>query len=134
MNAKTSVIYARGAHKATKIKIPKLWNRLWGIPIISETTAHNRFVEIMRFLRFDSVENCPRHYRLCTDITADEQLFPTKTRCRFTQYMSNKPNKFGIKFWMTADVKTKYMLNSFICMGKNDSHPAGVTLGEDAVL
>ena len=35
---------------------------------------------------------------------------------------------------MAADVKTKYMLNSFSFMGKDDSRPAGVTLGEHVVL
>ena len=48
-----AIIYARGAHKATKIKVYKLWNRLWEISIISEIMACNRFLEIMRFLRFD---------------------------------------------------------------------------------
>ena len=53
LDAFLAIIYARGAHKATKIKIHELWNRLWEIPIISETTARNRFIEMMRFLSFD---------------------------------------------------------------------------------
>ena len=137
-----AIIYAREAHKATKIKIHELWYRLWGIPIISETMARNRFIKMMIFLRFDYkqtqshrlatdklalistiwytfVENCLRHYRPGTNITVDEQRFPTKAR-RFTQNMPNKPDKFGIKFWMAVDVKTKYMLNSFPYMGKDD--------------
>ena len=157
LDAFLAIIYARGAHKATKIKIHELWNKLWGIPIISETMARNRFIEMMRFLRFDNkqtrshrlatdklgltstiwntfVENRLKHYRPGTNITVDEQLFPTKARCRFTQYMPNKPDKFGIKFWMAADVKTKYILSSFPYMGKDDSRPAGVTLGEHVVL
>ena len=48
--------------------------------------------------------------------------------------MPNKPEKFGIKFWMAADVKARYTLNSFSYMGKNDSRPAGVALGEHVVL
>ena len=157
LDAFLSIVYARGAHKATKIKVHELWNKLWGIPIISETMARNRFIEIMRFLRFDYkqtrshrlatdklalistiwhsfVGNCLRHYRPGTNITVDEQLFPTKARCRFTQYMPNKPDKFGIKFWMAADMQTKYMLQSFPYLGKDDSRPAGVTLGEHVVL
>ena len=157
LDAFLAIIYARGAHKATKIKIRELWNRLWEIPIISKTMARNRFIEMMRFLRFDykqtrshrlatdklalistiwniSVENCLKHYRPGTNITVDEQLFPIKARCRFTQYMPNKPHQFGIKFWMAADVKTKYILSSFPYMGKDDSHTAEVTLGEHVVL
>jgi hypothetical protein len=33
-----------------------------------------------------------KHIRLCTI----EEANPTKARCRFTQYMPNKPDKFGI--------------------------------------
>ena len=113
-----------------------------GIPIISETMARKKFIEMMRFLRFDYkqtrshrlatdklslistiwntfVENCLKYYKPGTNITVDEQLFPTKARCTFTQYMQNKPDKFGIKFWMAADVKTKYMMNSFPYKGKD---------------
>ena len=65
LDAFLAIIYARGAHKATKIKIHELWNRLWGIPIISETMARNRFIEMMRFLRFDYKQT--RSHRLATD-------------------------------------------------------------------
>ena len=152
-----AIVYARGAHKATKIKIHELSNRLWTIPIISETMARNRFIEVMKFLRFDYkqtrshrlatdklvlistvwytfVENCLRHYKPSANITLDEQLFPTKARCRFTQYMPNKPEKFGIKFWMAAVVQIKYMLHSFPYLGKNNSRSAGITLGKHVVL
>ncbi|MGH0165323.1 UNVERIFIED_CONTAM: hypothetical protein FKN15_070797 [Acipenser sinensis] len=33
----------------------------------------------------------------------DKQLFPTKARWHWTQYMSNKPVKFVIKFWLASD-------------------------------
>ena len=35
---------------------------------------------------------------------------------------------------MASDVKTKYILSNFSYMGKDDSRPAGVTLGEHVVL
>ncbi|XP_035208678.1 piggyBac transposable element-derived protein 4-like [Stegodyphus dumicola] len=60
----------------------------------------------------------------------DEQLFPTKTRCRFLQYMPNKPDKFGIKFWLAVDVRTKYLLNGFPYLGKDKMRPS---LGENVV-
>ena len=46
------------------------------------------------------------------------------------QYMPNKPDKFGMKFCISADVKTKYMLPSFPYLEKDDSRPAEGTLGE----
>ena len=152
-----AIVYARGAHKVTKIKVHELWNRLWAFLIISKTMACNRFIEIMKFLRFDYkqtrslrlatdklalistvwytfVGNCLRHYKPGANITVNEQLFPTKARCTLMQYMPNNPDKFGIKFWMAADVRTKYMLHSFPYLGKDDSWPAGITLGEHVVL
>ena len=152
-----AIVYARGAHKATKIKVHELWNRLWSISIISETMARNRFIEIIKFLRFDYkqtrshrlatdklalmstvwytfVGNCLRHYKLGANITVDDQLFRTKARCRFTQYMPNKPDKFNIKFWMAADAQTKYMLHRFPYLGKDNSRPAEITLVEPVVL
>ena len=148
LDAFFAIVYARGAHKAAKIKVHELWNRLWAIPIIPQTMARNRFIEIIKFLRFDYKQT--QSHRLATDklalistvwytfvatnITVDEQLFPTKARCRFTQYKSNMPDKFGIKFWMAADVQTKYMLHGFTYLGKDDSRPAGITLGEHVVF
>ena len=157
LDAFLAIVYARGAHKAIKIKVHELWNRLWAIPIIFETMARNRFIEIIKFLRFDYkqtrshrlatnklalistvwytfVGNCLGRYKPGANITVDEQRFPTEARCRFTQYMPNKPVKFGIKCWMAADVQTKYMLHSFPCLGKDDSRPAGITLGEHVIL
>ena len=33
----------------------------------------------------------------------EEQLFLIKARCRFTQYMPEKSDKFGIKLWLAVD-------------------------------
>ncbi|KAL3062048.1 hypothetical protein OYC64_010047 [Pagothenia borchgrevinki] len=48
--------------------------------------------------------------------------------------MPNKPDKFGIKFWLAADVDSKYMLNGFPYLGKDASRPATQRLGENVVL
>ncbi|KAM7388964.1 hypothetical protein PAMP_022965 [Pampus punctatissimus] len=83
--------------------------------------SRNRYREIMRYLRFDQkdtrrtrlsqdkfalvsevwdrlIQNSLASYKPGAEITVDEQLFPTKSRCAFTQYMPKKPDKFGIKF------------------------------------
>ena len=123
----------------------------------SETMARNRFGEILRFLRFDMrstrsirlqadkfalvsdlwnkfVDNCISSYKPGPNITIDEQLFPTKARCRFTQYMPNKPDKFGIKFWLAVDVDTKYILNAIPYLGKEESRAPSQRLSDWVVM
>ena len=80
------------------------------------------------------IRNSIASYKPGAEITVDEQLFPTKSRCPFTQYMPNKPDKFGIKFWLAADVDTKYMVNGYPYLGKDPSRPAKQSLGESVVL
>ncbi|KAF2884476.1 hypothetical protein ILUMI_21693 [Ignelater luminosus] len=109
--------------------------------IFSRNDVESPFQEIMKFLRFDI--RAFRRERLQHDkfalvsgenITVDEQLFPTKVRCRFTQYMSNKPDKFGIKFWIPVDTKSKYVLNAFSYLGKDETRPQDQALSENVVL
>ncbi|GFW32921.1 hypothetical protein TNCV_1774861 [Trichonephila clavipes] len=39
------------------------------------------------------------------------------------QYMSSKPDKFGIKFWLAADVDSKHVLNGLPNLGKDEECP-----------
>ncbi|XP_015430868.1 PREDICTED: piggyBac transposable element-derived protein 3-like [Dufourea novaeangliae] len=72
-------------------------------------------------------------YKSGAAITVDEQLFPTKARCRFTQNVPNKPNKFGMKFWLASDVKSKYVVNAFPYLGKDEVR-LSVPVGEFVIL
>ncbi|GFY27530.1 piggyBac transposable element-derived protein 4 [Trichonephila clavipes] len=67
-------------------------------------------------------------------ITIDEQLFPSEARCRFTQYMPSKPDKFGIKFWLAADINSKYVLNGFPHLCKYEECPVNLFLSKYVVL
>ena len=67
-------------------------------------------------------------------MTIDEQLSATKTRCRFTQYMPNKPDKFGIEFWLVSNISTKYVINGFPYLGKDEKRESSIPLGEHVVL
>ena len=46
--------------------------------------------------------------------------------------MPNKPDKFGIKFWVLDDLKTKYCLNVIPYLGKDESRVS--SLGMHVVL
>ena len=114
------------------------------VPFFPEALSRNRFCKITRFLRFDKrntrlsglqtdkfvlisttwnkfVENCMACYKPGENITVDKQLFPTKVCCRFIQHMANKPDKLGIKFWLAVDVKSKYILNFILYLGKDET-------------
>ncbi|KAK2574897.1 hypothetical protein KPH14_012617, partial [Odynerus spinipes] len=80
------------------------------------------------------IENSQNCYKPGAKVTVDEQLFPTKERCRFTQYMPNKPDKFGIKSWLASEVDSKYIINALPYLGKDEDRPPSVPLGEHVVL
>jgi hypothetical protein len=121
LKAFLAILYARGAYECKTLRAYYLWDTKWGPSFFLETMSRYNFFEIMRFIRFDIkeqrlerlkvdkfalisnvwdqfIENSQICYKPGAYITVDEQLFPTKARCRFTQYMPNKPFKFGIKF------------------------------------
>uniref|UniRef100_A0A3P9KF94 PiggyBac transposable element-derived protein domain-containing protein n=1 Tax=Oryzias latipes TaxID=8090 RepID=A0A3P9KF94_ORYLA len=142
------------------IKLPSMhdaWSTKMGNPLISKIMPRNRFKDIMRHLRFDYkgtrmervgtdkfaaisnvwgsfVANCIKSFNPGRYITIDEQLFPTKTRCCFLQYIATKPDKFGIKFWVACDLKSKYVCNIIPYLGKDPSRPMRERLSENVVM
>ncbi len=121
------------------------------------SVVRGRFQNIMHHLRFDDrdtrservqtdrfaaisniwglfVTNCITSYIPGQHITIDEQLFPCKTRCCFLQYIATKPDKFGIKFWVACDLKTKYVCNILPYLGKDPTRPRGERVSESVVM
>ncbi|GFV30314.1 piggyBac transposable element-derived protein 3 [Trichonephila clavipes] len=64
----------------------------------------------------------------------DEQLFPSKARRCLTQYMTSKPDTFGIKFWIATDVDSKYVLKGFPYLCKDEERPVNLSFSEYVVL
>ncbi|KAL9929350.1 piggyBac transposable element-derived protein 4-like isoform 1-T2 [Glossina fuscipes fuscipes] len=151
------LLYARGSYEAKNINLSYLWNKKWGPSFFSTTMGRNDFAEIMRFIRFDNknqrsqrlqndkfalisqvwykfIENSQNCYKPGAYLTIDEQLFPTKARCIFTQYMPNKPDKFGIKLWLASDVTSKYIVNGFPHLGKVEGRESSIPLEEFVTL
>ncbi|XP_051242438.1 activating transcription factor 7-interacting protein 1 isoform X2 [Dicentrarchus labrax] len=156
LKAFIGLIYIQGAQGGKGMDLASFWSAEWGCAFFKETMSRNRFQEIMQFLCFDRretphtrlrdnkfalmsdvwdrfVQNSIGCYKPGADITVDEQLLPTKARCSFLQYMANKPDKFGIKFWLAADVDTKYMVNGAPYLGKEETRGPG-QLGDSVVL
>ncbi|XP_037024964.1 piggyBac transposable element-derived protein 4-like isoform X1 [Bradysia coprophila] len=66
------------------------------------------------------IHNCRSCYEPEENITIDEQLFPSKTRCPFTQFLPKKPDKFGIMFYLAVDLRSKFILNGFPFIGNDE--------------
>jgi hypothetical protein len=117
LEAFIALLHAWGAYGCRSVDYDVLWNVKGGPSFFPDTMSRNRFREIMRYMKRTRsqrlpcdkfalasevwqrfIGNCFLCYRLGENLTGDEQLFPSKARCRFTQYMANKPDKFGIKF------------------------------------
>lgn len=156
LEAFLAIIYVRGAIGAKCLDLDALWSVKWGNDFVKATMSRDRFREIMKFLRFDV--RSTRTQRLTTDkfglisevwynfisnaqscytpgpyITIDEQLFPSKCRCRFTQFMGSKPDKYGQKFWLAVDKDSKYIVNAFPYLGKDDVRSNDERLGDYVV-
>ena len=48
--------------------------------------------------------------------------------------MPNKPDKFGIKFWIEVNVKSMYILNAISYLGKDESRPSTQRLSDKVVM
>ena len=47
--------------------------------------------------------------------------------------MSNNPDKFGLKYWLAADAKTKYLVKGFLYPGKHSERPDNTPVAEHVV-
>lgn len=149
--------YLRGVFGGKNLPVHSFWSKEFGLPIFKETMPRDRFTEIMKFLRFDIksrrkdrlsddkfalaseiwkpfIHNCQQCYVPSENLTIDEQLLPCKSRCPFTQFLPSKPDKYGIKFFLLVDVRTKYLCNGFPYLGKHDPNFQKKPLGENVAL
>ena len=150
--------YARGIYGKGH-PVAFLWSKSYGIPIFYETMGRNLFLEILKFMRFDDKPNrnkrgpdidkfapirevfekftslCQSKYVCDFSLTVDEQLMPCKSRCSFITFMPNKPEKYGIKFWVIVDVNSKYVSNIIPYLGAQEKDErGGVPLAESVVM
>jgi len=118
LEAFIAVMYARGVTGKSDLPLHDIWTERGGVPLCKSATSRNRFCKILRFLRFavksnrlqrlqadkfvlflevwnHIISNCCTCYKPRAFITIDEQLFPSKARCPFTQFMASKPDKLG---------------------------------------
>ena len=145
------LVFLRGVLNMRKTTLEFIWSNEFGIPYFKSIMSRNRFTNILKYLRFENhsnrshnkqdpfihlrelfesfTANSAIHYIPNCFITIDEQLVPSKNRCRFLQYIPSKPDKYGIKVWVAVDCKTKYICNQFPYVGKDERRQDNERLG-----
>ena len=150
--------YARGVYGKGH-PVVFLWSKRYGIHIFYENMSKEYFLKILKYLRFDDKPNriksgpgadkfapirqifqhfanqCQKKYTCKFLLTVDEQLMPLKSRCSFVTFMPNKPDKYGVKFWVVADVETKHVSNIDVYLGAQEKEQrGGAPLAESVVV
>ena len=64
----------------------------------------------------------------------DKQIFPSKARCPFTQFMASKPDKYGQKYWLVVDKDSKYVANGFPYVGKDELRSTNERVSDHVVM
>ena len=78
--------------------------------------------------------NLSKGYKPSAAVIVDEQLFPFRGRTQFTQYMTNKPAKYGIKIFWCCCCETAYPLRSMIYLRKQPDKERQQNVGAKVVL
>ena len=150
-------MYARGVAGSNDLSCHTLWTENWGVPLCKKAMSRNRFSEILRFLRFDTksdrsqrlktvkfalflvvwnrfIDKCISCYTPGAFITVDEQLFPSKCRCPFTQFIASKPDNYEQKYWLAVDKDSKYVVNGFPYVGRDETRSRDELVSNQVVM
>lgn len=141
------LLYLCGIHKSSHVHVRDLWRTDgMGLEIFHRTMSHNRFLFLIRCIRFDDVRdrqirkevdklapiryvfdsfvhNCQKLYIPGSYVTIDEKLEPFRGRCSFRQYMPKKPARYGIKIFALVDARTFYTCKLEVYTGTQPQGP-----------
>ena len=57
---------------------------------------------------------------MSSTVTVDVQLVPFRRKCPFRQYISPKPDRYGLKIWAACDAESSYLWNAKVYTGRKD--------------
>lgn len=123
-------------------------NDFLGSPGFKNTMTYNRYEKLSQYIHVNTAaarerrddpnyhpvnkvkplydvtnQNFRRYCQHSTEISIDEAMKGYKGRSELRQYMPDKPEKFGIKFWARCDGRTSYMSMYQLYTGKRDRTP-----------
>lgn len=141
------LLYVAGAQRSNNVHINNLWSvENLSSPFYSAVMSQNRFQILYRAIRFDDIEtrqercttdnlapirdlfekfvqHSVQNYSVSAFITVDTMLDQFTGRCKFRQYISNKPAKYGIKIYAAVDSEMYYTHNLEIYAGRQPDGP-----------
>ncbi|CAD6218015.1 GSCOCG00011413001-RA-CDS [Cotesia congregata] len=141
------LLYLIGVHKASRLNLKELWATDGSAPdCFRAVMSRTRFYNLLSALKFDDIHNrderkkldnlapirefsenfikqCQENYTPGAFLTIDEMLQAFRGRCKFRQYIANKPARYGIKIYSMTDSKNFYTYNMEIYCGKQPSGP-----------
>lgn len=141
------LLYLAGVKKAQHLNTDELWSTDGTAPeFFSATMSKRRFHTLVQAIRFDDrntrlerkkidnlapiryifdhfLKSCIDSYTISEYATIDEMLEAFRGRCKFRQYIANKPAKYGIKIYALVDSRTFYTSNMEIYPGKQPTGP-----------
>lgn len=141
------LLYMAGMKKAQHLNVKELWDTDGSAPeCFRATMSKERFLLLLRALRFDDINTrderkatdnlapirevfddfnsrCKNNYQVGEYVTIDEMLEAFRGRCKFRQFIRNKPAKYGIKIYSLVDARVFYTHNMEIYPGKQPNGP-----------
>lgn len=141
------LLYMAGVKKSAHLNIHELWaDDVTSPACFRAVMSSRRFYTLLEALRFDNlndrnqrkttdnlapirevfdefVTKCLNNYQVGEYTTIDEMLPAFRGRCKFRQYISNKPSKYGIKIYALVDSTCFYVSNLEIYPGKQPEGP-----------
>lgn len=152
------ILYLLGVKKASHLNTAEIWKTDGTAPeFFRAVMSEKRFHLLIRCIRFDDkstrsdrrkldnlapirelfdsfVKRCYESYSPGVNVTLDEMLEAFRGKCKFRQYISNKPDKYGVKIYALVDSRTFYTLNMEIYAGKQPDGPFVVDNSVNSVV
>ena len=100
-------------------------------PEEEEAMESNRLKKLLPLLSHIT-EKCFEYYQPVQQLSIDERMVKSKSRCHMVQFMKDKPTKWGFKLWVVADV-SGYTIDFNIYTGKAEEY-SQCGLANDVVI
>lgn len=84
------------------------------------TPGHDKLFRI-RPLYDEILSACQAYYHPRRELSVDERIVATKAKTGMTQYMKDKPTKWGMKMFILAESRSGYTISFTIYTGKNQA-------------